>query len=184
MVHPMLGLETAASFLLSLSSLYSTHCRHTLTASCGQWCSPAPCSHYSSAASAECALQSAGAAVQGGERQPLSASLLCCWRLRWLGRWGCILHGEVRYNSQYNWQSENILFCSYKGLSDFVSPSFKHNSGFATHIRAVRCLGGLDRPRRQPQPFISCFPAAVGLLSPSTPPEIFIKVSLVTFSPV
>lgn len=55
---------------------------------------------------------------------------------------------------------------------------------FTTHI-VPRCLGAPRRPSCPcclPQSLISSYSAAAGLLSPSTPPEIFIKVSLATFS--
>lgn len=133
--------------------------------------------------------------MQGGERQVLCQALCIISVLletEALARWGCILYSEVQEMSQAacskaqcnSWQSANILFCSYKYLSDSVSDLSNRTRGFANPHQGVRCLGGLDCPRRQPQPFISSFSAAVGLLSPSTSPEIFIKVSLVTFSPV
>lgn len=60
------------------------------------------------------------------------------------------------------------------------------SASFTTHI-VPRCLGAPRRPSRPccpPQSLISSYSAAAGLLSPSTPPEIFIKVSLATFSPM
>lgn len=73
--------------------------------------------------------------MQGGEKQVLCQAL-CRVTIRSalleteaLGRWGCILHSEVREmcraacsKAQYNsWQSVNILFCSCKYLSDSVN---------------------------------------------------------------
>lgn len=198
------GLESVARILSSLLS-FRTRIQHTCPSPQKQPAAVSDVPHLdtqiTAASSAECAVQRAtggrGAVrtlCQGEFSLVLREPEAVCHS-------GSILQGNVQRRPPTGSRQSN-LWCAAQSRTTLrvqksaVQPQILYlslcttilteSASFTAHI-APRCLGAPRRlgcPCCQPHSLISSYSAAAGLLSPSTPPEIFIKVSLATFSPM